>query len=272
MNSAACFRVARFVVALTLGAVASASIVDLGDITVGGNGAGSGPVGAGLSTGNGTIYDAHTYAGNSYGPFQFIRTDGSGGTANLPYVDGVFVPHGTSQITSAGLQFPFPDTNGKRWDAIRNAAAFVHSDTHVLYPIQLPDQPGVDRRGIGIHANNGITYDLARLRNDGYVFDAVSGIAGINYDALNDPSPSIETWIIVDGQVLFDQPFRTIGGLTYRPFNLTLPSNAQRLTVVVTDLNENTDADHGVIADFALVPEPAALLLVAVGLAAARRR
>ncbi len=257
---------------LVTGASASAGVIDLGDLVVNGNGSGSGPVGWGVSAFNGALYDNQTFAGSSGGPFHFIRTDGSGGSANLRYVDGVFVPDGRTQITSTGTQFPFPETNGVRWDAMRNAVGLFDSNLGHTLPLRLPDQPGVDRRGVGIHANNGLTYDLARLRADGYSFNAVRGVAGINYDALGDPSPSVEIWLIVDGQVIFDQPFRTIGGLTWRPFEFSLPANAERLTVAVTDLNESTDADHGVIADFALVPEPAAVLLALAVLAGARRR
>ncbi len=260
----------KLAVTIVLGAAATANITDLGDIAVGGDGSGSAPIGTGVRSGDGTLVDSTTYGGSSYGPFGFHPTDGSNGSANLPYVDGVFVPRGSTVITSGGTTFQFPSTSGYRYDAIRNAAAVYDNYYQHTWPIQLSDQPGVDRRGVGMHSNNGITYDLADLRQDGYVFDGVHGVAGISDQALPNPSPSIEAWVIVDGVQQYHQTFLD-AGLTWEAFTVPLSANAQRLTIAITDHNHNNSADWGVFADLALVPEPNSVLLLVVVAGLCRR-
>lgn len=244
-----------------------ATIYDLGDIAVGGDGTGSAVPGLGLDTDTANFVPPDTFGGYSTNAPFFRPADGSGGSANLPFVDGVFVPRGVTQIDSTGRTFPFPSTGGGHFDAFRNAYAVFDRDVQPppprLIPIQLADQPGVNRRGLGIHSNSGITYDLAALRAAGAIFDAVRGVAGMNYDSVG-TTGKVVIWVLVDGVPLYQQEFPNSQG-TCEAFWLSLAPSDRFLSFVATDYSGSTQYDHSVIADAALVPEPTSLLFMALG-------
>lgn len=247
--------------------------LDLGDIAVGGDGSGATPVGTGLRITNGQLVSPLVWGGSSYQSSSFfLATDGSNGTADLPYVDGVFFPKHTTTISTSGLSYAFGGNGGYRWDALRNAAALYETyPPPVLYPIRLGDQPGVDRLGLGMHANAGVTFDLSAIRNSGAVFDAVAGVGGINFSALV-PGwyADFTLWIVVDGTLRYQQSF-VHDGLTYEAFNVPLSATDHFLTIATTDADFNNQADHAVLADLRLVPEPTAGLLCLLVVVARRR-
>ncbi|MEW6249730.1 MAG: NPCBM/NEW2 domain-containing protein [Planctomycetota bacterium] len=253
-----------------LAITAAGQSIDLGDIAVGGNGYGSATWGLGLSVW-GQLVAPTVWGGNDFGSAEFVRTDGSNNTANLPYVNGVFRPVGLTPISSANNTFQFPDTNARRHDAIRNGASHFETAYGYLIPIRLDDEPGVDRPGLGIHSNQGITYDLDALRRAGYSFDAVSGVAGLNWAAWHAPQATVEVWVLVDGQQRFRQAFLATG-LHSERFRIPLSPTDRYLSFACTDFDLNPYGDHGVIADAALVPEPAGFLLAAFCLALLRLR
>jgi len=253
-------------------ATAAAADIDLGDIGVGGDGSGSATPGLGLRITTATLLQPDQFGGSSHYSAPFFKpTDGSGGSVDLPYVDGVFLPKGLTPIDSTGGTFYFPGTGGNRYDAIRNAFAVYDNDGQPpgLAPIQLDDQPGVNRRGLGIHANQGITYDLNALRNAGYSFSFVTGVAGLNFDTLLE-RPS-EVWVLVDGAQLFRQTF--FNGGEYCPFLIPVGPDDHFLSFACTDYNGTNSSDHGVVADaYLAVPEPASVLLVAAVVLLSRPR
>jgi hypothetical protein len=250
---------------------AKADPIDLSDMAVGGDGSGSAIIGTGLDIVTGQLVGPAAFGGSTHHNSSFFRaTDGSGGSANLPYVDGVFLPKGLSQIDTAGGVFYFPGTGGWRFDAIRHGAAVFDRDSNppALVPIRLDDQPGVNRGGLGLHSNQGITFDLDAIRNAGHSFDAVTGVAGENFDtgALR----PLEIWVLVDGQERFSHTFH-IGG-DYLPFTIDLTPSDRFLTFACTDYDGVNSSDHGVIADLSLIPEPASLVCLLAGLVLIRRR
>lgn len=242
---------------------------DLGDMAVGGDGTGSATPGLGLLVTTGQLIPPEQFGGSSAGGPLFIQTDGSNGTAALPFVDGVFLPHGTTQIDSTGRTFAFPGTSSRRYDALRHGYALYEGDPPGLKPIRLNDWPGVDRPGLGLHANSGITYDLAAIRAAGIPVMGVDGVAGLNFDSYQG---AVEVWVLVDGQQRFRQAF--LSGGDFGRFSLPLTSTDQYLTLVATDYNGSPAGDHAVIAEpVLLVPEPTGLACLAVvAVLRARRR
>ena len=231
------------------------------------DGSGSALPGLGLSVTSGQLVPATQWAGaDQVTQGHFVRTDGSGGTADLTFVDGVFLPKNNTPIDSNGTMFAFPNTTGWRWDAIRNAFA-IYQDHYGLKEIRLADHPGVSRRGLGLHANQGITFDLDAIRNTGNQFAAITGVAGINDDAPS--NVPLEIWVIVDGQQRYRHPF-TFGG-EFNAFSIPLGTDDHLLTLASADVGSNT-ARHGVIADAYLVPEPTSIALVAFALLGLRGR
>ncbi len=125
----------------------------------------------------------------------------------------------------------------------------------------------MNRPGLGLHSNQGITYDLDALRNAGYSFALVTGVAGHNFDTgANRP---LEIWALVDGEQLFRQTF--YNGGEYSSFSIALQPTNHFLSFVCTDFNGANNSDHGVIADLSLIPEPASLVCLLGGLALIRR-
>ncbi len=225
--------------------------LDLGDIAAGGDGYGAATDGLGLHIATGQIVDPDTFGGATSGGPLFTATDGTGGAVDFPLVDGVFLPNGTTQIRTDGSTFDFPATDGNNWDAIRNAAAHYGFTTPELQPIQLADQPGVDRRGLGIHANAGITFDLEAIRNTGHYVNQFTGVAGINFTAVDGPYADFTVWVLLDGEVRYEQSF-SWDGLTYEAFSVPIMESDEFLTIATTDFNAWFHTDQAAIADATL--------------------
>ena len=80
-----------------------ADSIDLGDIAVGGDGTGPAPLGQGLSFTTGQLVGPNQCGGFGTAPASiWVRTNGTGGAANIPFVNGVFVPRAVIQIDSTG--------------------------------------------------------------------------------------------------------------------------------------------------------------------------
>ena len=113
--------------------------------------------------------------------------------------------------------------------AIRNAMAIWDAD------LQLADQPGVDRPGLGMHANQGITYDLDALRAVGHQLLRVEGVAGMNYTSYSASAADVEVFILVDGVERYRRVFYGTQEPRCEAFSVTLGSEDRFLTVAVTD-------------------------------------
>lgn len=217
--------------------------LDLGDMVGGGDGSGNGTPGVGVNQSSGAAVAPGVFGGSLGGSAAvFNATDGQGGHANLPFVDGVFLPRDLTQITRGGATFLFSPDSGSRYDAIRSDVALFDG------PIQTLDRPGVQRAGIGMHANAGITFDLDAIRaaHPGRVIRAFEAVVGVNEFAAFQVT-AFEAWLLVDGQPayrrLFDGNAARIDWL-----DIPLPANAHRLTLAATDAGSPT-WDHAVVAD-----------------------
>lgn len=199
-----------------------------------------------------------------------IRTDariargrGTGGTlsnrslfrkTSEPYVDGVFVPNGTTQIASTGLTFAFEDTGpGKPSDVVRDGASVVDDggrtrpidvDTGMTALAYQAPQPF----GIGLGSNGGITFDIAALRerNPKFYLVALVGFMGMSRES--PVGSSVHLRVLVDGvEVPFaSKRFATPGESV--PISVDLQTAQRYVTLASTSPN----VGNGVFALFQL--------------------
>lgn len=217
---------------------------DAGDMLVGGNGTVNAiRTGRGVNplTGRLALPDAFSGSRNA-GPATFVALDGLSGRLFAPFVDGVFIPNGNTRISRDGSLYRFSPTIGGYWNAMRNA----FSDTTAIIA---PDMPGVTRRGLGMHANSGVTFNLAALRaaNGGRPIYSFDGLAAINVDACDGGDLHIELHALVDGVTAYRRllsPRANFG----EPFSISLPFGANKLTLASIEADGN-NCDHFVIAD-----------------------
>jgi len=223
--------------------------LDLGDIVIGGDGCGAVPIGAGIRPESGLLAPAGVFLAGSTPVPGFHPTDGTFGTVNLPFVDGVLTMDGPTRVTSTGTVFTFPATNRDLWDAVRGGVALVDWGS-VVIPIDAGDQPSVARPGIGICPNAGITFDLAAIRaaHPGATTARFDAVGGLNLDV--NINGVLDAWVLVDG---VQKDFQTYGIGQYSVISVPLTNNDQFLTLAFTESNGTIGWDHGVFADAAIV-------------------
>jgi len=222
--------------------------IDLADIAGGGDGRGSGRKGVGIDPRSGREVDAK--------PRGYL----SGITVNAPQpgptklVNAVFVPHGPGDVpvTTTGLTVRgIPETSKAGWDAIRNGpVAAQHSTT-----LDGVDYTQAGHTILGLHANAGITFDLAaiaatvRLANPR--FRAVVGYGGTT------PEAGADYCVFVDGVPLAKGRIGRDDGGT--PLDVSLPPAARFLTLVATDAGNGIGHDQIFFGDARLTGDPPAL-------------
>jgi hypothetical protein len=219
--------------------------LDLADTVGGGNGFGTGtyrnaidPRNAKVQTRNfGKLGNVVT---NRFSPSEFA------------FVEGVFVPDGDGgkaeiPISSTGVMISgLPKTSGDAWDMIRNGpVASQHSAE--LGGIDFTK----DRHSLlGLHANAGITFDLASMRNaiigrrsslprdnldsqDGSLRHALQFTAKLGYFGAVGENYA-DAWVFIDGRKVADfRKLRREDGL--QELRIDLPQSARFLTLVSTD-------------------------------------
>ncbi|TWU03522.1 DUF1553 domain-containing protein [Neorhodopirellula pilleata] len=214
--------------------------LNLADIVGGGNGFGTGTLRNAIDPRNGKVQT------RDFGNLANVVTNRFSPSA-FEFVDGVFIPDGDNgkaeiPIASSGVTITgLPTTSGNAWDMIRNGpVASQHS----------PELDGVDftKEGhslLGLHANAGITFDLAAMRK------VALGSSRLENNEDGDGSPSLrftarlgyfgaegnnnaDAWVFVDGRKVAE--FRKLSradGL--KKIDIELPVSARFLTLVSTD-------------------------------------
>jgi mono/diheme cytochrome c family protein len=222
--------------------------LDLADIVGGGNGTGSGTVRQGLDPRDGSVQT------KDLGGLDKVKTNQFAAVKN-DLIDGVFIPDGGGgkaviPISSTGLTVTgLPQTSGQAWDLIRNGpVASQHS----------PVAGGIDftKDGhslLGLHANAGITFDLAAIRkaagSEALRFTAklaYFGQEGANY---------ADVRIYIDGKMEIE--FLRLGrkdGL--RDVSVILPATARFLTLVSSDGRDGIGHDQVGFGDPRIQPHP----------------
>lgn len=215
--------------------------VGLADIVGGGNGFGSGTKGLGLDARTGNVQE------RPFGDLGNVKP-GNYASSDSPFVDGVFVPaNGQTRISSTGLMADdLPANSGKAWDMIRNGPVSSQYST----TLGTIDYNSTGHSMLGLHANAGITFDLAAIRDAGrpesspkpssnsdqstdndsalaeYEFSTVAGYGGQTVE------PSAEFRVYLDGEL---KATGRLGRNNTAKISLKVPANARFLTLISTD-------------------------------------
>ena len=219
--------------------------VNLADIVGGGDGFGAGKLGFGIDPRDGKITKAG--AGLVDAPTgKYVRT-------KSPLVDGVFVPNGGAggqtpvQISSTDLRVTgLTATNGKLWDYIVNGPSFMQAGS----TLDGVDYSTTGHSQLALHANKGITFDLAAIRKATdyreLKFQAVAGSASGGYS---------DFWVYVDGKLAASKTGVTQSrGGTH--LDIELASDKRFLTLIATDGGNDISHDQIIFGDPILVPLP----------------
>lgn len=219
--------------------------VDLADIVGGGNGFGTGRLGDAIDLNSGlTMHYQH----------DFPVTIAKGYTLlpRLRFIDGVFIPDGEDTgrvvVSSTGLVFTgCPDTLGSHIGYLSNGAVFQQTGQAAVHPGQLRGRTYVTQEfpSIGMHANAGITFDLAALRelfmNRRIVrFSSLCGISEtvVSYIQENDMGlddlGATEFWVLVDGEIRFHRILMA-NPAESAAIAVDLAPSARFLTLMTTD-------------------------------------
>ncbi|MGB0578745.1 MAG: DUF1553 domain-containing protein [Limisphaerales bacterium] len=210
--------------------------LDLADIVGGGNGLGAGTFGNGIDPRNAVVQTRKFGNLGNVKPNNFSKS-------KFPFVDGVFVADGTNgtgrvPISSTGITVTgIPKTSRNAWDHIRHGpVASQHS----------PILDGIDftkdgNTSLGLHANAGITFDLAAIRKaigqTGMRFDSQVGYFGAS------GGHRADVWVFVDGKQTFAYKHlqRTKG---LQQIDIPLPATTRFLTLLATDGGNNYGHDQ----------------------------
>ena len=195
--------------------------VNLADVVGGGNGFGTGRKGIGLDARTGKMQE------RKFGDLGNVKP-GNYAKSAYDFVDGVFVPaKGGTKISSTQLKATdLPANGGKAWDMIRNGPVASQFSTK---------WGGVDYNKdghsmIGLHANAGITFDLAAIRKatgiTGLRFSTVAGYGGRTVE------PSAEFRVLLDASL---KVHKKIGRNDAVPIEFKIPKAARFLTFISTD-------------------------------------
>lgn len=231
--------------------------MNLADIVGGGNGFGTGRLNAGIDyTGSTQILNTRT---SEEGPSDYIPVSN-------PFVDGVFIPNGFSQVTSDGRRYSFESTNGRYWLGVLNGA-WHQIDLTVTVPRHQLCLNGTEygtpaHPAIYMSANQGITFDLEAIRRFTNMeitrFTAVCGVSETyrQYWDVMKTNPQFKEFPKATFMVLVDgQPRVLLEDMTCRQAAAAVAvelSDTDRFLTLVT-LQGGDNSNNG---DWALFAEP----------------
>jgi hypothetical protein len=219
--------------------------VDLADIVGGGDGRGSGRRNHGIDSRSGKGVDEK--------PREFLQNI----SVNTPkpgptkFVNAVFVPDGPGDVpvTTTGLTVSgIPETSRAGWDAIRNGPVTRQHSTR----LGDVDYGQHAHTLLGLHANVGITFDLAEILAAVAVknprFRAVVGYGG------RTPEAGADYFVFVDGTL--ESSGRVGADDGGRPLDILLPRSAKFLTLIVTDAGNSISHDQLIFGDARIEGDP----------------
>lgn len=214
--------------------------LNLADIVGGGNGLGTGTHRNAIDPRNAKVQT------RDFGNLGNVVTN-KFAPSTLEFVDGVFIPDGDNgkaeiPVSSTGVTVTgLPKTSGNAWDMIRNGpVASQHS----------PELDGIDftrddHSLLGLHANAGITFDLAAMRKVARLSESSSETpdsesqATLRFTAKLGYFGAVgnhfaDAWVFVDGRKVAEfRKLRRADGL--QKIDVELPASARFLTLVSTD-------------------------------------
>ncbi|MCA8994502.1 MAG: DUF1549 domain-containing protein, partial [Planctomycetaceae bacterium] len=214
--------------------------LNLADIVGGGNGHGTGTYRNAIDPRNAKVQT------RDFGNLGNVVTNSFSPSA-FEFVDGVFIPNGENgaasiPVSSTGLTITgLPTTSGNAWDMIRNGpVASQHS----------PELDGIDftKDGhslLGLHANAGITFDLAAMHDavrlpesnaekspDSESPATLRFTANVGYFGAEGENFA-DAWVFVDGRKVFEfRKLRRADGL--QKIDIEISATNRFLTLVST--------------------------------------
>lgn len=223
--------------------------LDLADVIGAGNGLGTGTAGSAISPVTGRYMVP--VESDRRGMHQYVLAPWN------RYVDGVFVPDGTGPqiVSSAGHRFAeCPVTNNIYYLEITNVGdAEVGRQVLSGHAYGSPDRPC-----ILMHANLGITFDLAEIAslNAGLRIERFRSAYGVSESATDRPC-NADFWVLVDGRVRFSRTGVKVKGIAGE-IDVPLADTDRFLTLITTD---GGDADvagglRGTDSDWCVFVEP----------------
>jgi len=232
--------------------------LDLADMVGGGNGRGTGVKGAGLDLRTGNVVK------DKLGDHRDIqvnrRQKPEWPDANAPkFVQWIFLPDGKSpvqlanQVTVSNL----PPTSGHAWDAIRNGPL----NAQVSTKLDGVDFATAGHSILGLHANAGITFDLAEIRKASG-FAKLRLTAQVGFGAGPVAAATRADFSVFAGKELLFQKLKLRKDESAR-VDLALPTAAETLTLIATDGGDGIGHDLLFLGDARLSPDTDAQALAA---------
>ena len=169
----------------------------------------------------------------------------------MPGVKWVFIPDGKGSVT---VDFKvevkgIPATSGHFWDTIANHPISAQRTTK----IGSTDYATKGHSMLAMHANSGITFDLAKLREQsGLKAMRLPALVGFGADKAAAASKADFT-VFVDAELKF-QKLKLRKDET-AALDLEVPAKAKTLTLIATDGGDGIGSDLLFIGDPKLVPE-----------------
>lgn len=209
----------------------------LSDIVGGGDGRGSGKRGSGIHVQTGQL-QTEPLGVLADGPDrQFRRVDG-------PWIDGVVIPKGITQVSSSGLEVEFPSTSGQAWDAVRNGPVQSQKSTRIAEV----DYSEEEHSLLGLHANAAITFDLTPFREalgqKDLRFQSTVGYGGRPEGA----ATAADFYVLLDGEfiVTYTRLGPSSGSIE---LSIPIPATARFLTVASTEGSDGIGHDQIFLGD-----------------------
>ncbi|NDD37261.1 MAG: DUF1549 domain-containing protein, partial [Verrucomicrobia bacterium] len=204
--------------------------LDLADMVGGGNGRGTGIKGAGLDlrTGN-VVKDKLGY----HRDIQVNRRQKPEwpDSTTPKFVQWIFLPDGKSpvQLANQTTASNLPPTSGHAWDAIRNGPL----NAQVSTTLADVDFASAGHSILGLHANAGVTFDLAEIRKASG-FTKLRFTAQVGFGASGTAAATRADFSVFAGQKLLFQRLKLRKDETAR-VDVALPDTVATLTLVATD-------------------------------------
>ena len=224
--------------------------ISLADIVGNGNGFGSAKIESGIDIKTGKVVAGLVNGQLDYGITAYKPVE------QIQYVDGVFTPgitEGDVITADETVTFPFPKTAGFYWGYIINGAYHVGYDVP-KHPLVLNNTifGTKNNPAITLHANLGITFDLAAIRKNHpkmnlLNFESIIGVSQTvrKYAKKNNPddiyynnkyNSKVEFWVLVDGEQMIREIMTDMDDAIR--VDVPLPPDSRYLTLAVAEQNE----------------------------------
>jgi len=205
------------------------------------------PEASGIDVRNGSITK------DKLGYFRDIQTNRLQNVENIPGVKWVFIPDGKGSVT---VDFKvevkgIPATSGHFWDTIANRPLNSQRNTK----ISSTDYAAKGHSMLAMHANSGITFDLAKLREQSGL-KAMRFVGLVGFGAYKEAAAAkADFTVFVDAELKFQN--LKFGKDETAALDLEVPANAKTLTLIATDGGDGIGNDLLFIGDPKLVLEMA---------------